>query len=221
MEGKSRLRLVAFDMDGTLVDDEWAHTEANRLIAQELGLTLEKEKPGFSVRAGWERRLAREGIRADVEAIVREHFRRTLELVEKARIPAAPGLDAALDWLKAQGYIVALVSSSDREFVRAMTDYLGVTDRMDLFVTAEQVRRLKPEPDLYLEALRQAGVPAARALGVEDSIPGCQALHRAGIYAVGFLDRGGNPEKLEEADARVDTMDQLIPLLERLEREKG
>ena len=78
---------------------------------------------------------------------------------------------------------MALVSSSDREFVRAMTDYLGVTDRMDLFVTAEQVRRLKPEPDLYLEALRQAGVPAARALGVEDSIPGCQALHRAGIYA--------------------------------------
>ena len=99
MEGKSRLRLVAFDMDGTLVDDEWAHTEANRLIAQELGLTLEKEKPGFSVRAGWERRLAREGIRADVEAIVREHFRRTLELVEKARIPAAPGLDAALQRL--------------------------------------------------------------------------------------------------------------------------
>ena len=71
MEVKSRLRLVACDMDGTLVDDEWAHTEANRLIAQELGLTLEKEKPGFSVRAGWERRLAREGIRADVETIVR------------------------------------------------------------------------------------------------------------------------------------------------------
>lgn len=216
---KTKGRLVAFDMDGTMVDDEWAHTEANRLIAQEMGLPAEEEKPGFSVRMGWERRLARLGITADVEAIARDHFRRTLELVKKARTPEAPGLTAALDYLTDRGWTVALVSSSDGSFVRGMTDYLGVTDKIHFFVTAEQVQRLKPEPDLYLEALRLAGVPAARALGVEDSTPGCQALHRAGMYAVGFLNQGRNPEKLEEADVRVDTMDQLIPLLERMERE--
>lgn len=55
---------------------------------------------------------------------------------------------------------MAIVSSSDEPFVRAVADYLGVTSYIDFFVTQNQVKNLKPAPDIYRYALAQAGVSA-------------------------------------------------------------
>lgn len=96
---------------------------------------------------------------------------------------------------------MAIVSSSDEPFVRAVADYLGVTSYIDFFVTQNQVKNLKPAPDIYRYALAQAGVSADCAVGVEDSEPGTLALHRAEMFTVGFLNEGKNHQVLEQTDS--------------------
>lgn len=174
---------------------------------------------GYSVRRRWEELCRLAGVEADIEEIAREHFAITLEIVKAERIPEAPGLTPTLQTLRERGYRMAIVSSSDESFVREVADYLKVTPYIDFFVTQNQVKNLKPAPDIYQYALAQAGVPACCAVGVEDSEPGTLALHRAEMFTVGFLNEGKNHQVLEQTDAQIQRMDQLLPLLEQLEQD--
>ena len=215
MQMTRRFDLITFDLDGTMLDDEWAHGEANRRMGQRLGIDHTQLGPmtGYSVRMRWQELCRCTGRDLDVEQLAEEHFRLTLEVIKEAGIPEAPGLTATLRALKEDGYSIAVVSSSDEWFVREGTDLLGLTSYLDFFVTQNQVLRLKPDPESYLTAQRLAGVPAHRALGIEDSTPGCQALRRAGMYSVGFLNGGKNTQALEDTDATIDQMEELLSLL--------
>ena len=157
-----KIQLVTFDLDGTMLDDEWAHAEANRRLGIKLGVdhTRLGRLTGYSVRRRWEELCRLAGVEADIEEIAREHFAITLEIVKAERIPEAPGLTPTLQTLRERGYRMAIVSSSDESFVREVADYLKVTPYIDFFVTQNQVKNLKPAPDIYQYALAQAGVPA-------------------------------------------------------------
>ena len=168
MQMTRRFDLITFDLDGTMLDDEWAHREANRRMGQCLGIDHTQLGPmtGYSVRMRWQELCRCTGRDLDVEQLAEEHFRLALEVIKEAGIPEAPGLTATLRTLKEDGYSIAVVSSSDEWFVREVTDLLGLTSYLDFFVTQNQVQRLKPDPESYLTAQRLAGVPAHRALGI-------------------------------------------------------
>lgn len=219
MEKARRLQLVTFDLDGTMLDDEWAHAKANGRIAAQLGIdpALLGDMTGYSVRTRWESICRQAGVSADVETIARTHFRITLEIIRQARVAESPGLTQTLRALRKAGYTLAVVSSSDEDFVRAVTEYLGVAELLDCFVTQNQVAVLKPAPDIYRKVQALTGIPAEAALGVEDSAPGCQALRAAGMYAVGFTDGGRNLQDLSCADMRIACMQELLPLIQRLQ----
>ena len=219
MEGNRRFHLVTFELDGTMLNDEWAHAEANRRIGAKLGIdcTALGDMTGYSVRTRWQALCRQADVTADVEEIARDHFRITLEIIRQARIPESAGLTKTLRALRAAGYTLAVVSSSDEDFVRAVTDYLGVADLLDCFVTQSQVAVLKPAPDIYRKVQALTGIHAAAALGVEDSAPGCQALRGAGMYTVGFTDEGRNRQDLSAADTHIAVMGELLPLIHRLQ----
>jgi sugar-phosphatase len=61
----------------------------------------------------------------------------------------------------------------------------------DALVTAEDVRRGKPDPDAYVLAAKRLGVAAARCVVVEDSPAGVAAAHAAGMRAVAVLTTHG------------------------------
>ena len=127
MEGNRRFHLVTFDLDGTMLNDEWAHAEANRRIGAKLGIdcTALGDMTGYSVRTRWQALCRQADVTADVEEIARDHFRITLEIIRQARIPESAGLTRTLRALRAAGYTLAVVSSSDEDFVRASGLYEG------------------------------------------------------------------------------------------------
>lgn len=91
-----KIQLVTFDLDGTMLDDEWAHAEANRRLGVKLGVdhTRLGRLTGYSVRKRWEELCRLAGVEADIEEIAREHFDITLEIVKAEGIPEAPWFDA-------------------------------------------------------------------------------------------------------------------------------
>lgn len=211
------VELVTFDMDGTLIDDEWAHEQAKEEIAHSIGahgdLDL-SEYTGRSNRKFWQHILDKFGLSGDVEELTARQFKRVLELCTEKNQPASYGLTEAVMHLKSKSIKVAVTSGSDEHFVDEILELLKLTPYFDVKVSKEHVKEVKPSPDIYLKALEFAGVSPEHAIGVEDSNSGCSALHAAGMRCIGYTNRGANPQSLAEADRKIDTMLELIEMVD-------
>lgn len=116
------------------------------------------------------------------------------------------------------------VSDAIRQRVLAAMEilsYLGVRGLFDVVISAKDAPRLKPAPDVYLAALRQAGVDAGHAVAFEDSYSGCLAVHAAGMRVFGYTAGGENPQDLSRADYLVEDLSNAIGIIESMEREAG
>ncbi|MEU7543143.1 HAD family hydrolase [Streptomyces sparsogenes] len=194
-----RTPAVLFDLDGTLVDSEPHYYEAGRLTLERYGVT------GFT----WERHLRFLGIgtRETLEILRREHGidapvdelvavknRHYLELV-RTSAKAFPGMREFAERLLAAGHPVAVASGSSRAAIDAVLEATGLGPLLTVRVSAEEVGRGKPEPDVFLEAARRLGVAPADCVVVEDAAPGVEAARRAGMrcIAVPYAPDGGAP----------------------------
>jgi HAD superfamily hydrolase (TIGR01509 family) len=108
--------------------------------------------------------------------------RREMELVKGLR--PLPGVEEMLSEARALGLKLAVASSSDRAWVSGHLDRLGLESYFQALVTADDVRRLKPDPEIYLRALATLEVEPEEAMALEDSPNGVLAARRAGIPCV-------------------------------------
>jgi alpha,alpha-trehalase len=110
-----------------------------------------------------------------------------------------------IERLRQQGLKTAVVSSS-----KNAKDVLAIARVVDLFDVCidgvEAARRKlagKPQPDIFLEAVRALGVTPARAFAVEDALAGVEAARAAGVGLVIGIDRRGEGAALKARGADV------------------
>jgi beta-phosphoglucomutase-like phosphatase (HAD superfamily) len=211
------IQLVTFDMDGTLIDDEWAHEQAKTEIAHSIGAYGDLDLPQFTGRSNrkfWKHILDKFNLTGDIEELTARQFNRVLELCIENKQPESYGLTEAVRYFKTKGIKVAITSGSDEYFVDEMLSFLGLTPFFDVKVSKEQVKEVKPSPDIYLRVQEFSGIAGNCAVGIEDSNSGCSALHAAGMRCIGYTNSGANPQSLEQADIRIATMLELIDLID-------
>lgn len=96
----------------------------------------------------------------------------------------------ALDQLKRRGMILGLISNIEQDMSAAL-DKLGLHDWLEIVVTSQDAGANKPKPEIFLYALRQAGVRPAEALYVGDQYKvDCLGARGAGMKGI-LLDRAG------------------------------
>jgi HAD superfamily hydrolase (TIGR01509 family) len=174
---------VVFDMDGVLVDSEPLHVEATRLLLAECGVEYGHAQDdffGFSDEEVFRVLKARHRLEASVEDLARRWVERVRPLIAVSVRPL-PGVPAVLAELGEAGLRLALASGSSPELIEATLDALGIRARFDHVVSARDVGRGKPAPDIFLEAARRLQVHPGGALVVEDSRNGLLAARRAGM----------------------------------------
>jgi HAD superfamily hydrolase (TIGR01509 family) len=99
-------------------------------------------------------------------------------------LPLLPGVHELLGEARAAGWGVALATGRDRGRLGPILERLGVDTAFDAIVTAEEVARGKPAPDIFLAAADALGQPPSACTVVEDSVPGCEAALAAGMRVV-------------------------------------
>ena len=183
------IRAVLFDLDGTLVDNMQYHVDAWIEMGKKLGheLTREHIQREFSGRKNEElfpllvgrpldasevRRLSEEK-----EARYRELFAPHVRLVD--------GLETFLDLLAARGIAVGIATAAPAQNRDLVLERSGLAARIPVIVGAEQVKRGKPAPDLFLEAARQLACEPSATLVFEDAVLGVQAGRAAGMSVCG------------------------------------
>lgn len=128
-------------------------------------------------------------------AVKNRHY---LELVGTAAT-AFPQMRAVVERLHTAGHPLAVASGSSRAAIDAALEATGLGSLLTVRVSAEEVGRGKPEPDVFLEAARLLGAAPAECVVVEDSAPGVEAARRAGMrcIAVPYVPDGQRPRSDE------------------------
>ncbi len=106
---------------------------------------------------------------------------------------------------------MAVGSSGPAENVQLAIERLGVGRLLSATVTGNDVKRGKPDPQVFLTAAARMQVPPARCVVVEDAPVGVEAAHRGGMRAVALASTGRTVEQLRAAELVVKSLCELSP----------
>ncbi|MFD0001081.1 HAD family hydrolase [Streptomyces sp. NPDC127178] len=179
---------VIFDLDGTLVDSEPNYYEAGRQVLAEHGVTdftwSDHERyVGISTLETvtlWKREY---GLRASVDELLAAKNRRYLDLA-RTSTRAYPEMRKLVELLATEGVPLAVASGSSLEAITAILSGTGLDAHLRTVVSADEVDRGKPAPDVFLEAARRLGATPADCVVVEDAAPGAASAHAAGMRCI-------------------------------------
>jgi len=203
-------RAVLWDMDGTLIDSEEFHWKSWQLTLQDEGIPITREQflstfgqRNDSIISLWL------GSKATAERAARiSESKETMyrHLVRRDGISPLPGVADWVRRLHGQGWRQAIASAAPRANIETVLEVLSATHIFDAVVSAEDVHRGKPDPEVYLLAAARVGVAPVRCVVVEDAAAGIDAAHAAGMRSIGV---GKNSKRLAGADLVVRSLDLL------------
>lgn len=172
---------VLFDMDGTLVDSTRVVEDAWRWWAKRHALPLSAVlafSHGRPTNATMERFLPGQDHTDELEEMTR------YEEIEVGSILAIPGATEVVHAL--QNHRWAIVTSAWRKLAEARVVAAGLP-LPTVIVPVDEIRNGKPDPEGFLCAAAQLGVPVQECLVFEDTRPGIEAGLNAGMQVVGML----------------------------------
>jgi len=202
------IRAFLFDFDGLLLDTELASRAGWQRLYREHGHELPTDLWATLVgttHAPWSPMEHLEelvGESLDRNALDERRRAHELTLIEAEEL--RPGIAEYLAAARRHGLKRAIVSSSNRRWIDMHLERLEEAVGWDAICTADGDRaRAKPEPVLYLEALRLLDVGADEAVAFEDSPHGVRAAKAAGVFCVAIPNEVTRGLGLEEAGADI------------------
>lgn len=209
---KNKLKAVIFDLDGVITDSAHYHYLAWKELADELGIPFDEE---YNEKLkGVSRMESLELILMNGDACDKYTQEEKVAMAEKKNDnykelikqitpnDILPGILPFLKVLKAEGIRIALASvSKNAPFI---INQLQLNEYFDYIADAASVPNAKPFPDIFLAGRDEFKLESCECIGVEDAKTGIEAIHRAGMKAIGV----GTPDQMTEADI-LTTTDQL------------
>lgn len=204
-----------FDMDGTLINIEDVNYKAfARVFGDELGQKFDNEmyQRDFSGKPSSQslpQYIEENGLGGEYnpDDIVRKFKEfKLFEITHNAHdvVKNIPGSVMMVNFLRDRKYNLCLATSTIREFTEILLNYFEIFDEFDKILVAEDVKRGKPDPEMYMLALQRLECKASEAVVFEDSRSGIQAAKAAGILCVGVLTHGKNDDFVGNADFVID-----------------
>jgi HAD superfamily hydrolase (TIGR01509 family) len=199
------MRVLIFDLDGTLVDTVYAHVFAWQRAFAEVGLPIDGWRihrrigmsGGLHIRAA-AREVGRPIADEEAAAIQRRHGELYRELLPERR--PLPGAAELLAELRSNAIVHGIATSGRRPEIDASLEALGIP--ADTVVVARgDVSRAKPEPDLFLTCAERLGADAGECYVVGDAVWDLLGARRAGMLSVGLLSGGYGEDELTRAGA--------------------
>ena len=212
-----KLSAALFDFDGTLVDTtEMIYQGMRHATTSVLGREdFTREQLLANVGQPMPRQM--ELLDADKTELLLESYREHHLEHHDALIRAFPGIDDALQRLRAAGVKTAVVTSKRRDSVEmALKKFPDLGPAVDRFVTLEDTREHKPHPEPLLRGLELiGGIPKEEAAYVGDSPFDVQAAKAAGLLSVAVSWGAFSEDTLREAqpDHLVPDIDAVVDVL--------
>lgn len=209
---------VLFDFDGVLVDTEWAiyeawhrtfHAHGQNLPLETYTQCIGSDFDTWSPKVHLEELTGRSFDWHQLDEDRQVEIRRDLE-----QAGPMPGVVSLLESLRRDGVPTAVVSSSNHAWVDGWLEKLRLMPYFRTVVCRGDAPRIKPAPDLWLEALRRLDLPAGNCLAIEDSLNGVKSSKEAGLQVWAIPNRTTACLDFSIADRVLSSAGEAAPLLQ-------
>ena len=208
-------KAVIFDMDGVLIDSFRCHFESWRRVAAEHGRVYTESQfvAGFG-RTSREVIAEQWGGEPLSPDLIRQIDERKEALFRELISQDFPAMDGAVELvasLAGAGFRIAVGSSGPPPNVQLAVDRLGIRRFLAAIVTGGDVKRGKPDPQVFTLAAERMRVAPCRCVVVEDAPVGIEAAKRGGMRSIGLASTGRTVEQLSAANLVVTSLKELSP----------
>ena len=209
---------IIFDMDGLLVDSEtvWLIAETEMIEARGHKYTHDIREQIIGMRIDEFMVILHDHYQFDesVNDLVDELNQRMLHLIP-THVKPQPGAPELIDYVQAQGWPVAIASSSPTSIINAIVQAQGWEDIFRVRHSADDEEYGKPAPDVYLAAARTLNVAPAHCLALEDSPNGSRAAVAAGMTCYAVPDQSHSPKSAFQGitDHVFDSLHDVLEIL--------
>jgi HAD superfamily hydrolase (TIGR01509 family) len=206
---------VIFDMDGVIVDSESRHEQAFLEVVEQIGyggrhgLRFE-DYVGRTDHALWQDFMAINQPPHALEDLLEMKNRRVVEIIRRDQ-PLFAGLPELVEVLS-RHYRLALASGSERSIVNEVLALRGLGRFFGATLTGSEIKRGKPDPEIFLRAAALLGVEPAQCWVIEDSKPGVIAGLAAGMRVIAITNTHPRADLLN-ANRVVSTYQEIEHLL--------
>lgn len=198
---KKQINAVVFDLDGTLINTEKYYVRLGMEVSREMGYEIPKEVilSLRSLNRKFSKPMLQEmyGKDFDFDYFHRTRKERFAKLLKEQGIEKKPGADEILEYLKENGYRIAVATATDIERAEKYLKEIDIYDKFDEIISVSNVENGKPMPDVYLEACRQLGEEPEHCMAVEDSENGVKSAYGAGMRVVMVPDLAPPKEEIK------------------------
>ena len=197
------VKAIIFDLDGTLVDSVEYHAEAWVKAFKEYGYDFSHETLSQQIGKGSEFIVGEllssdeaEKLHSDIAQYRKQYYQENL--LEK--VQPFPKVKELFQTIKADGIKIVLASSARQETIEHYKQLLEIEDLIEGATSTDEVKKSKPEPDIFRTALdKLEGVSADEAIVVGDSPYDAIAAKKIDITTIGLLGGGFSEDTLKEA----------------------
>lgn len=182
---------ILFDMDGVISDTQKLHSKVESVLLGRYGILITPEEitkrySGVKTREFFDELLKTQNAEYDLDSLMDEKWTQMEKFASKS-IDAIEGSIGLIRRLSSEGYLLAVASASNFNYVQIVLKTLGVIDNFSCVVSGDMVYRGKPNPESFLLAASGINVKPEKCLVIEDGISGMEAAKHGGMYCIGLV----------------------------------
>jgi HAD superfamily hydrolase (TIGR01509 family) len=211
---------VLCDIDGTLIQSNWLHAAAWKDAFEVAGINLDIETIRRQIGKGgdelipvfipyWRRRILEEPLKAYRKLLFRTQY--------LDQVKSFPDTRELFHRMKKAGIKTALASSANEEELGTYKALARISDLVDVSITADDVDRSKPHPDIFETALRKVGAKPSSVLALGDTPWDAESAGKAGIRTIGVTTGGWTHQELYDAGC-IEVYKDISDLLQNFDR---
>ena len=183
-----KIKGIISDMDGVILDTEKLYVRFWREAASFYGFPMTLEHAlGIRSLSG---KLAEEKLQGwfgkefDYNAVRQKRIELMDKFVNQNGVEPKPGAKALLSYIKDNGYALALATATPVDRAVRYLKSVELYSFFDQIVSAREVKRGKPAPDIYLCAAKRLGLDPKECIALEDSQNGIRSAFAAGCKTI-------------------------------------
>lgn len=210
------IKAVIFDMDGVLIEAKDWHYESLNKALRLFGYEISRADhlttfDGLPTKMKLEMLSREKGLPVDLHKFINEMKQQyTIELIHQLCKPLFIH-EYAISSLKSSGYKLAVASNSIRKTIDLMMEKSFLFKYMDILLSNEDVINPKPNPEIYITAIKRFNLKPEECLILEDNENGIRAARASNAHVLIVKD---------VYDVNLDNILRKIKEIENDEKEK-
>lgn len=206
------IKAVIYDLDDTMVNTSPLHIQSWYILLKEydrnydeVSKEMRSEFMAMRIREVAQRVIDFFQLDTDLETFYQKRIHIFIHLIQK-NIEMLPGLVQSLKLFKKNSLKIGIGSSGTKDYIEIILKKCNLLEYFDVIVTADDVKKGKPDPEVYSITAQKLGVKSQECVVLEDADKGIQAAKKAGCFCIAVKNPNVYGQKFSQADLVIDSL---------------